>query len=83
MLDQVKAAAPEHPEAPLHPCRGVRGLPGCHQRRGAHAGARRSRLGAPQRALALLRRRNGIVTARYEGTVSPEELTEGFGTLEG
>ncbi len=82
MLDQVKAAAPEHPRGQLHPRRGLRGLPGRHERRGAEPGAGGGRLGAAQRALALLRRRRGMVTARYEGTVSPEELDEGFATVD-
>ncbi|HEX2368707.1 MAG TPA: thioredoxin family protein [Acidimicrobiia bacterium] len=82
MLDQVKAAAPEHPDTTFIHVEVYEDFQGATSAEELTPAPAAVAWGLPSEPWLYFIDSNGIVTARYEGTVSPEELTEGFGTLD-
>jgi hypothetical protein len=83
MLDQVKAAAPEHPEVTFIHVEVYEDFQGATSAEELNPAPAAVAWGLPSEPWLYFVDGEGIVTARYEGTVSPEELAEGFGTLDG
>jgi hypothetical protein len=83
MLDQVKAAAPEHADVTFIHVEVYEDFQGATSAEELNPAPAAVAWGLPSEPWLYFVDREGIVTARYEGTVSPEELAEGFGTLNG
>ncbi len=82
MLDQVKAAAPEHPEVTFIHVEVYEDFQGATSAEELNPAPAAVAWGLPSEPWLYFVDGDGVVTARYEGTVSPEELVEGFATID-
>ena len=82
MLDQVKAAAPDHPEVTFIHVEVYEDFQGATSAEELNPAPAAVAWGLPSEPWLYFVDRDGVVTARYEGTVSREELVEGFATID-
>ncbi len=82
MLDQVKAAAPEHPGVTFVHVEVYEDFQDATSVEELTPAPAAVAWGLPSEPWLYFVDADGIVTARYEGTVSPEELVDGFATID-